>query len=461
MSKARITYEIIAGVLSICTIGGTTAMCVPNSQTKIADYTAENLSPKYAQIMELTKEQQDQIKNLEIDIDENGKVIINLQANLDKANQDNEKIINDLSIANGLIKDKDSQIASLQDDKTTLSNEINSLTEQKTQVQSLYEQGLITIEERNATISNLNSQINDKNTLIEQKTSQITILENEKQQLQTQVEELTNQKTQLEQDVSSLNQEKATLQAEVTQLRQEKAELQNQIKDLQSQLKILQESKGIALEQDFSYVNIGLKDNRGASVTVHNNLKDYLNSKHHFLFNTMNYSYGEYCYFGSFLKSFNSSFLSHIEIYSIDLDDFHSAAADDKTISDISITGYSIDGVDVENFEALDDNKLYYIFVSNLNTEEKTCKVNVFKLNKYEDESGNYIDFKNKKINFNNTLVDFSFVSNDSFSIYTVSMDNDNYYFYFEVMSSENYKLTIVDKSTFESSEFILNQINQ
>ena len=229
MGKARITYEVIAGVLSVCMLGGATAMCVPDTQTKIADYTAENLSPKYAQIAELTQEQQEKLKNLEIEIDENGKVIINLQASLDKANSDIEKITDDLDVANGKIKDKDDQITTLKSEKLSLSNEINSLTEQKANVQSLYEQGLITIEERDATITDLNSQISDKNTTIEQKNAQITTLESEKQQLQSQVDDLTAQKTQLTQEIATLTQEKADLQAEVTQLESDKAELQAKV----------------------------------------------------------------------------------------------------------------------------------------------------------------------------------------------------------------------------------------
>lgn len=127
MGKARITYEVIAGVLSVCMLGGATAMCVPDTQTKIADYTAENLSPKYAQIAELTQEQQEKLKNLEIEIDENGKVIINLQADLDKANSDIEKITDDLDVANGKIKDKDDQITTLKSDKAELEKQVAAL----------------------------------------------------------------------------------------------------------------------------------------------------------------------------------------------------------------------------------------------------------------------------------------------------------------------------------------------
>ena len=444
MSKTRITYEIIAGVLSICTIGGTTAMCVPNSQTKIADYTAENLSPKYAQITALTKEQQEQIKNLEIDIDENGKVIINLQANLDKANQDNEKITNDLNIANGLIKDKDSQIASLQDDKTTLSNEINSLTEQKTQVQSLYEQGLITIEERDATISNLNSQINDKNTLIEQKSSQITILENEKQQLQTQVEELTNQKTQLEQDIATLEQEKATLQAEIEQLRQDKAELQNQINTLNEQLKVLEQTTGASF--------IGTAHQANFICEEYDYGMGFYFTPRQLSFDEMwtgsaNLSVGNssvagfWSGTGTDLKSLLNVTFKTFSIHTYDCYEMKFAGSMQMlTCNDFYGETYSVkqviinlDGQQVDNCDALKDNMFYYANLSNFDT---TTGVIIFDITtsisgKYIYDANNYFDFDNL-IFMNNGVaktitglnVSSTMISSSSFVISVIDINN-------------------------------------
>ncbi len=252
MGKARITYEIIAGILSLCTVGGTTVMCVPSTQAKIADYTAENLSPKYAQTIELTKEQQNKIKNLEFELDENGKILVKAQADLDTANKsikDRDATIQelneDLDTANGLILDKDDQITSLQNEKTTLTNEITSLTKKKAEVQEQYEQGLITIAERDATITDLNSQIDSKNTLIEEKDNKIALLQNEKQLLNSQVEELTTQKTQLETEIASLTNTKNSLEEQISQLTTENANLQKQVEDLQERLRLSEETAGV------------------------------------------------------------------------------------------------------------------------------------------------------------------------------------------------------------------------
>lgn len=86
MTKTGITYNIIAGVLSLCTIGGTVAMCVPESQTAIADYTAENLSPKYQEALQLTEEQKSQIDDLNFSVTELNNMLSNKQTELNTAN---------------------------------------------------------------------------------------------------------------------------------------------------------------------------------------------------------------------------------------------------------------------------------------------------------------------------------------------------------------------------------------
>lgn len=115
MTKLGITYNIVAGVLSLCTIGGTVAMCVPESQTAIADYTAENLSPKYQETVTLTKEQQSQINNLNFSVENLNSLLTDKQNQLNTANE---------------------TITNLQNDKTQLENDIETLTSEKAQLQS-------------------------------------------------------------------------------------------------------------------------------------------------------------------------------------------------------------------------------------------------------------------------------------------------------------------------------------
>lgn len=395
MGKARITYEIIAGILSLCTVGGTTVMCVPSTQTKIADYTAENLSPKYAQTVELTKEQQNKIKNLEFELDENGKILVKAQADLDTANKSIKErdatiqgLNEDLDTANGLILDKDGKITSLQNEKTTLTNEITSLTKKKAEVQEQYEQGLITIAERDATITDLNSQIDSKNTLIEEKDNKIVLLQNEKQLLNSQVEELTTQKTQLETEIASLTNTKNSLEEQISQLTTENANLQKQVEDLQERLKLSEETAEVKFNRaSFSFYNTYIPSTK-ISAEEWTYTSEYISN----LFSIHSYSslsretYLDISYDGhSVLGVYSESIAINSFMY------FHNGESItyENYSSLLNTLSNSKDRTDARILLKYEDNSLVVMI----------DLVDRFLTGKYIDKSGRTIDFDNNQVN--------------------------------------------------------------
>lgn len=235
MGKTRITYEIIAGVLSLCTIGGTTAMCVPGSQTVIADYTAENLSPKYQASVELTEELKNQIVDLRFNVENLNNLLETTQGKLDQANSKISNLESTLLEKNNLLLEKETKITELEKDLESLQDNISSLTKEKNKIQAQYEAGLITIEERDNTIASLNTQLEEKTTLLTQKQEQIATLQGEV--------------TTLQNNIQTLEQKKQSLQEAITQLSEQKAELEQQVATLQAKVTQLESENTLLKER--------------------------------------------------------------------------------------------------------------------------------------------------------------------------------------------------------------------
>ena len=225
MSKTKVFYITLTTLLSVVCIAGIILLSMPKVQANLIKNSNE-----YNEILDINSTQNDHISNL-----------------------------------NGLIDNLNNQIESLKSNLSNLENEKNNF-------ENLYNQGLISIEEKDKAILELNEEILSLNlevlTLEEQVDNlslQFQSLYEAKTELDRQIEDLNNQISVLENNASSQSdyisslllerqgymEEVTLLEAEINNNLNQIAELQEEIKNLKSS--VYQDAKFTTLDWVFKF----------------------------------------------------------------------------------------------------------------------------------------------------------------------------------------------------------------
>lgn len=192
MNKAGKIYGIVSGLLALILIATVVLFCIPQTQAKMADWTAK-FSPEHQKALDENKELMSSI----------------------------EKLNGEISTKTQLIKDKDKNITNLNNELAESVQSINTLSTQKTTLLSV--------------VTEIDNKINS--------TTDATEIENlevkrasiiaQIDDLNEEIETLEQEKSQLEADIAVLQQEKTTLQNEIKQLKIEKQNLEKEVEQLE------------------------------------------------------------------------------------------------------------------------------------------------------------------------------------------------------------------------------------
>lgn len=203
MNKAGKIYGIVSGLLALIMIATVVLFCIPQTQAKMADWTAK-FSPEHQKVLDENKE---------------------LMSSIDKLN-------GEISTKTQLIKDKDNEISGLKVNLADVQQQAYTLTTQKTTLLSV--------------VTEIDNKINSTtdateiDNLEERKASILAQIDALNEEIKT----LEQEKTQLEADIAVLQQEKTTLQNEIKQLKIEKQNLEKEVEQLESDKSDLEKRLG-------------------------------------------------------------------------------------------------------------------------------------------------------------------------------------------------------------------------
>ncbi len=235
MNKAGKIYGIVSGLLALILIATVVLFCIPQTQAKMADWTAK-FSPEHQKVLDDNKELMSSI----------------------------EKLNGEISTKTQLIKDKDNEISGLKVNLADVQQQAYTLTTQKTALLSV--------------VTEIDNKINSTtdateiDNLEERKASILAQID----ALNEEIETLEQEKTQLEADIAVLQQEKATLEEEVKKLKQEKVDLEKQVQDLEKDNENLLKQKGAQLVKNVTYLELPFGDIKKRVACVES-FEEYLN----------------------------------------------------------------------------------------------------------------------------------------------------------------------------------------